>query len=410
MKKIKYLIPILLLSVIFFSSCTKDFMKPFSSTSVNQAGALTLAVHVYDDTNVTVTYNFASAGRVALVIFEAANVTADDTTLENLSARTSPNASDKAFLVTTGSEGTYDFKGLKDYTDYVVYGVASNADGSFSKIAVTNVFQTNDHNAPYLVSTTPERAQKNVWILAPIVLTFSEPVTVDTSKLYVTDFSGGNARVKITNVAYSGNNVILYHDSLRFNHNIFINADSAAFKDASGNGANAIITVNGVELDFYYKTSPNPTTMLDSIYTHFAGVDTLYELDPADSATLWWTSVSNISIEKGANVGEYTVTDDNFWDAGSSVTFTFYTNGKVSLPYQIFYTSSTGNVYSAEGYSPSGDAPYGHWYYTDFSFDIVANVYKNGVLYDQGYFYYMPAPSKKGGFTKGVILKNHKLD
>jgi hypothetical protein len=369
---------IILLIATFFASCKKDAMQSFKSIPASPSGALKLSIKTFQDSSATIAYSYKSEGRLALEIFEVNSLTAEDTTVDNVFSRTSPDAVDSKFIVLDGKDGECTFEKLNPYTKYVVFGVAANADGSKTAVVSAGSFLTKDRAKPVVKAISPSNKSQNVWIKEPIVITYDENVFYDNTKA-VTLTNGAGTPYTGVQVSVNKNVVTIKHDPFPYSNYVLLNVETGAFKDASGNGCDSIFSVAGVQLDEYFKTQPDPQTVLDSIYTYFQTKYT-YTLYQNDSTTQISTGTTSMSVAKGDNAGEYVVVDSNFTGSNAIIKYNFTQDG-VFCPYQDVDQHTSVEGYQAVGLN-------GNWFTGAAGFDILLRYYTDGSYVGEKYLKY----------------------
>ncbi|MDY6801758.1 MAG: Ig-like domain-containing protein [Bacteroidota bacterium] len=366
----------LFIAIAFIASCEQEAFEEYSSVPVADAPGLTLTIDSNTDSAITVSYNMNMAGRVTLAILPAS---VDTPTVADMQGR--PTADYYYYKHDDGdAQATITYEGLEPYTEYRVYGVGQNLDGVFSDIIMTESVRTQDFVNPVIVAYSPEKAATGVSNTVLPTIEFSEPVTyVDGKLIELTGlFSGYIETIVADSIVYDGNKVSFKHSEFPFNDFIFINIDEGAFEDASGNISPEVYTVNGVQLDWYFRTEPDPDTQLSVIFENFLGDYECTDYSNADSTTVDWGPYS-VTVSEDTDV-EYGVIIDNFWAWGITAKFQFHEDGTITCSEQLLDVTLgdiTGNpAYDDYGVWVKGWRPdiytitVGHWDYTDFSFDI----------------------------------------
>ena len=161
--------------------CTE--FEEFKSSVLDEPVTLGLTKGTVKDSSAVVNVVNPSNGYITLGIMKKP---ATDSTFD-AEAFFKQNVSGFKFVTvkcTANKAVAINFGSLEQYTDYVIYGVSSNADGVLGD-PVKLTFKTGDTHAPNLVSTTPDFDGSLGAVLSTngeITLNFDEPVVYDNTK------------------------------------------------------------------------------------------------------------------------------------------------------------------------------------------------------------------------------------
>lgn len=389
------------IALAFLASCEQEAFKDYSSVPVADAPGLTLTIDSNTDSAITVSYNMNMAGRVTLAVLPAS---VDTPAIVDMQGR--PTADYYYYKHDQGdAQATVTYEGLEPYTEYIVYGIGQNLDGVFSEIIMTESVRTEDFANPEIEGFAPGTAATGVSSTVLPTIEFSEPVTfVEGKSILLTGlFSGYTETIVADNIVYDGNKVSFNHSEFPFNDFIFVNIDEGAFEDASGNISPEVYTVNGVQLDWYFRTGPDPATQLDEIFENFLGDYVCTDYWNGDSSTVDWGPY-------GVTVSEYTETEEpydviieGYWGfPNATFVVTFNENYTITANYQdiglilddVFGAGNYGSdevIYSDIWAPDVHSTPLGEWDYADFSFNFAVLFYNNiyGQIYDDIYQEYV---------------------
>lgn len=201
-----------------------------------------------------------------------------------------------------------DFDELVQYTDYVVYGVSSNADGVVGEL-VSVSFSTSDSHGPVLVATSPEVGTTPAMPLTgELVLEFDEPVKYDSTKLLEYYFFNDDVSVlnDALNVTVEGNVVTITCDSTPRNREIvFVSWAEGTFTDMSDNPVDSLssgLDDEGYPAGLYFRT----------VLKNFVPT-----LAPADGDTVTVAEMATIVMTFPETVGGFHAS----YSAGSTLSF-----------------------------------------------------------------------------------------
>lgn len=405
------------LAVVFMASCNQEAFDEYTSVPAAGAPTLTVTIDSNTDSALVISYNMSVAGRVTLAVLTAS---ADTPTLNDMQLRSVAGAKYIHYFNHDdgNAQGTITVEGLMPYTSYIIYGLGQNTDGVMSEVISTEVVRTSDFANPEIEDFSPAKATTGVSAEILPGITFNEPVSFVAGKsiLLTGLFSGYSYTVLAEDIVTSGNKVSFEHTIFPFNDYIFINIEEGAFVDASGNISPEVYTVNGVKLDWYFKTGPNPATVLENIFENFLGTYTCTDFWNGDSTSVDWGPYS-VTIAEDPDV-EFGVIVDNFWAWGVQAKFQFHEDGTITCAEQMLDGVDMGDIYGAsydgypvwiKGWAPDQYLPAaGHWYYSDFSFDIALSFINDsfGQIYDDIYQLYEQPSSKN---IKGNKIPTEKI-
>lgn len=330
-KGIKYmsfgLLSVLLLLPV---SCT-DF-EEFKSETMTDPVALGLTVGTIKDSTAVINAVNPSDGYITLGIMEdpGSNLEFDKDLFF------SQNVEGFQFITLKATKDqtvAFDFEALTQYTDYVVYGVSSNADGVTGD-SVKIAFKTGDTHGPVLVGSSPEFAGDLAAVLptnGEITLEFDEPVVYDNTKTLKYEYYnyGVVSQGDDLNVTVDGKFVTISSDNIAKNREIiFISWDEGTFKDVTGNpvaGMESGLDAEGYLYGFYMRVvlkffqpvsiSPEGDTVsvaqLPSIVLTFdenvGGFHNNYKNGLIDPATITYEDEDGDVITKVVKNTDYTV-------------------------------------------------------------------------------------------------------
>lgn len=238
-------------------ACTN--LDDFNSSKLADPVVLNVVVSLVEDSTVQLTATNPSDGYITLGLLE--NPGEDlDLDPEALFEQKYEGITFLTVKATKNVPLTVNFDELLQYTDYVIYGVSSNADGVVGEV-VNLSFTTSDSYAPVLVATSPEVGLDPVMLLTgELVLEFDEPVKYDSTKLleyyfYTDEMSVQNVAL---NVTVEGNVVTITSDSMPRNREIiFVSWADSTFTDLSDNPVEALssgIDDEGYPVGLYFRT------------------------------------------------------------------------------------------------------------------------------------------------------------
>lgn len=231
------------------TACTN--LEEYDASKLADPVALSVVVAQVGDSTIQLTVTNPSDGYVTLGVFEDPG---DDLDLDP-DAFFRHNFEGVIFKTVKASKNTaltVEFDELIQNTDYVVYGVSSNADGVLGDI-VRKSFTTSDSFTPNLLSVTPA-IEGDMSLTGELVLEFDEPVLYDSTKVLDYDYyyEGITVENDVLDVKVDGNVVTITVDSLSRPKNgelIFVCWEEGTFTDLSDNPVEALSS--GLDDDFY---------------------------------------------------------------------------------------------------------------------------------------------------------------
>lgn len=291
--------------VLLATACTN--LDEFDSSNLADPVVLSVVVAQVQDSAVQITATNPSDGYITLGLMEDPG---EDLELDP-EAFFAQNYEGLTFVTVKATKNvplSIDFDELVQYTDYVVYGVSSNADGVIGEM-VSLSFATSDSHGPLLMATSPEVSTDPAMPLTgELVLEFDEPVKYDSTKLleYYFYFDDVTVQNSALNVTVEGNIVTITSDSLPRNREIILVswADSA-FTDLSDNPIEAL--ASGEDEEGYLYGLYFRTELKNFVPT----------LTPADGDTVTVAEMATIVLTFTETVGGF----HNSYTAGSTLTF-----------------------------------------------------------------------------------------
>jgi hypothetical protein len=237
---IKYVkrISIFVLALVVAAACVK--WEEETNPPLDSASSVTLGISSVGDSSVVISLSNSSAGYVALNLYAGTGNTVP-TELEDREAMLTGNVSSLDYVsIQTEAGTTYEhtFSGLIQDASYEVMGVANNADGIVSEVAV-QVVNTPDNYPPMLTETDPAVGYDPVLpVDGSVTLVFDEPILYDDTKdltfyLFYEDMDQVSGDVTV-----SGNTAtVAVGTAVRNREYLLLSYPEGTFTDLSGNPA-----------------------------------------------------------------------------------------------------------------------------------------------------------------------------
>jgi Bacterial Ig-like domain len=235
-----------LLSAVLLASAGCANFEEFKSETLESPAVLGMILCTVQDNSLEVNVLNPSDGYVTLgIIAKPAGALVFDS-LAFFKQALTPDFTFIGKIVTRYKVATFTFDGLTPFTDYVVVGMSSNADGVLGKPVQLSA-KTSDGLSPNYVESTP--AIGDLATIIPtngeIVLTFDEPVLYKSgnSLKYYYYYDDVTVQESDLDVVIDGNNVkITSKVPARNREIIFISWGEGAFTDLKGNKIEAMVS------------------------------------------------------------------------------------------------------------------------------------------------------------------------
>ena len=287
-----------------------------------------------DDTNVSNTTNIfltfdenVNAGDGDIIIKK----TSDNTVFERIAANSNLVTGTGTNLIEINPSNT--FASGTEYYVVIDSDAFQDLSGNYYAgiLSITALsFTTQDTGSPYITSKTPVHLATDIAVDANIVLSFSETVISQSGGHYITIFNNSDGtefeKIDVTNVKVSGSgtNQITVNPTSNFveKSTYYVNIDSTAFQDSSGNSFIGIGGTNNYKFTIAGTTPPTLSTSSPS--DDATNVNTLSSLvltfdEPIDAET-----GGEIYLYKSDNtlVKTYSVTDTDYVNRSSPFAYT----------------------------------------------------------------------------------------
>jgi surface protein len=287
-----------------------------------------------DDTNVSNTTNIfltfdenVNAGDGDIIIKK----TSDNTVFERIAANSNLVTGTGTNLIEINPSNT--FASGTEYYVVIDSDAFQDLSGNYYAgiLSITALsFTTQDTGSPYITSKTPVHLATDIAVDANIVLNFSETVISQSGGHYITIFNNSDGtefeKIDVTNVKVSGSgtNQITVNPTSNFveKSTYYVNIDSTAFQDSSGNSFIGIGGTNNYKFTIADTTPPTLSTSSPS--DDATNVNTLSSLvltfdEPIDAET-----GGEIYLYKSDNtlVKTYSVTDTDYVNRSSPFAYT----------------------------------------------------------------------------------------
>ena len=237
---IKYVkrISIFVLALVVAAACVK--WEEETNPPMDSASTVTLGISSVGDSSVVISVSNSSAGYVALNLYAGTGNTVP-TELEDREAMLTGNVSSLDYVSIQTEAGTnyeHTFTGLIQDASYEVMGVANNADGIVSEVAV-QVVNTPDNYPPMLLETDPVVGYDPVLpVDGSVMLIFDEPILYDDTKDLTWSLWYGGIDQMAGDVTVSGNTATVTLGTAVPNREyVWLSYPEGTFTDLTGNPA-----------------------------------------------------------------------------------------------------------------------------------------------------------------------------
>jgi len=414
-KYIFHLFGLIIATALLVTSCEQEAMEDFNSVPAADVSDPSVSVDDYTDSTLTAAYDLGMPGRVTLALFETPvdtpSVAAmESRTVEALAVHYLKHGNENA-------SGTATFEGLIPGREYVVYGIGHNTDGVVSNLVSTDPVSLEDTLAPVIEAYNPAHATGGSGALYSdgvpadrnIVLEFNEPIVYNDDASNITlgyYFAGGSYNVPTDSVSVEGNKLIIKHEEFPYYDFIDVLIDAGAIEDQYGNAFEGLVMD-----DYWFGVGPNPEHVLGNIFGEFSGEYEVIEYAADSTSELARDTFELAQSVDGDKKMLHIETMENFWGVAVSFNAELKEDGYKKYVYLGEYPQETGLVGDQFGGSLEGKGPLyvksgapqdafadGHWYYTDFSFDMrVTFLFDDGTVMYDGFLEFIPINGSKQG-------------
>ncbi len=197
MKKIIiYIIAIFSIGV-YISGCEQ--LEDYESSEVLSRPAATLSVSAVGDSSFTLGISTDMPGYIGYAISSDTSRSVESISILSLSLKGGAGiVAAETFLLESAGNKTLQIKGLMPNTYYKVFAASNNTDGVESDVK-SYLLKTNDGIGPTFVSSSPGISnQATVPVGTSIVLSFDEPVKVNSNKKFIFTYYYENVTEEIT--------------------------------------------------------------------------------------------------------------------------------------------------------------------------------------------------------------------
>ncbi len=209
MKKIILYIAAIFLIGVYIAGCNQ--LEDYESTEVLSKPTATLSVSAVADSGFVLAVSTDMAGYLGYAISsDTSRSLSEAISILSLSlSGGSGIVANQAFKFSAAKDTTINVKGLMPNTYYKVFAASNNLDGVESEI-LSFLLKTNDGTGPEFVSSSPAVSNEAaVPVGSDIVLTFNEPVKVNTDKKFIFTYYFENVTVEINpDESYASGNKI----------------------------------------------------------------------------------------------------------------------------------------------------------------------------------------------------------
>ena len=263
MKKIVFYILTLFAAGVYFTGC--DPFEEYESSDVLPQPAATLSVSAVADSSFTLDISTDKSGILGYVVTRD---TALNAAAISILSKSLEGSETFAFEEESGGSKTINIGGLMPNTYYKVHAASMNKDGVESDVETT-IVKTDDGVGPTFKSSVPAISnQATVAAGTAIVLTFDEPVKVDTNKTFTFTYyyEGVTAEVSLNNSNVSGNQVTVPQSHTgHAGDYFFLSWEAGAVTDLSNNPTDERVSgvIDGSLKGNYYRFEKIPFSVAD---------------------------------------------------------------------------------------------------------------------------------------------------
>lgn len=258
MKKIIFYIFAILSIGIYIAGCNQ--LEEYESSEVLARPTANLSVSAVADSSFTLDISTDMAGYLGYAVSsDTANSTVEAISILSLSLEGEQGIVDNEIFELESDGGkVLNIGGLMPNTYYKVFAASSNNDGVESDVQ-SFTLKTDDGIGPSFVSSSPAISpEASVPVGTDIVLTFDEPIQVDTNKVFTFTYfyEGVSAEISVDSTYVSGNSVTVPQPHTGHTGDyFFLSWEAGVVTDLSGNPCDERISgvVGGYLAGNYYR-------------------------------------------------------------------------------------------------------------------------------------------------------------